>query len=90
MRITATSTNMEVNTMKYPKEIMRKSELAEMGFPEEFLDRAYRFKGQDFAQKIDPSKRNSPLIFDTEGLEEWRKRQIKMEQMAMSMREGVM
>ena len=79
----------EAMTMKYPKEIMRKSELVEMGFPEEFLDRAYRCRGQTFAQKIDPTKKNSPLIFDTGGFEQWRLDQIKMEQHAMIIMEGV-
>ena len=76
-------------TMKYPKEIMRKSELMNMGFPEEFLDRAYRCRGQTFAQKIDPSKKNSPMIFDTCGFEQWRLDQIMVEQHAMIMMEGV-
>ncbi|MCB6414522.1 hypothetical protein LI221_05485 [Faecalimonas umbilicata] len=75
--------------MKYPKEIMRKSDLIKMGFPEELLDRAYRCRGQAFAQKIDPSKKNSPLIFDTAGFERWRLDQIKAEQQSMRMREGV-
>lgn len=75
--------------MKYPKEIMRKSDLVEMGFPEEFLDRAYRCRGQTFAQKIDPSKKNSPMIFDTGGFEKWRLDQIKVEQQAMITMEGV-
>ena len=43
--------------MKYPKQIMRKSELCEMGFPEEFLDSAYRESNQSFAQKIIHIKR---------------------------------
>ena len=43
--------------MKYAKKVMRKSELCEMGFPEEFLDSAYRESNQSFAQKINPYKR---------------------------------
>lgn len=58
--------------MKYPKQIMRKTELMEMGFPEEYLMRIYRTKGQDVACKVNPSCANSPIIFDTEGLEKWR------------------
>ena len=38
--------------MKYPKPIMRKSELMKMGFPEECLMTAYRSPGQDFAHKF--------------------------------------
>ncbi len=58
--------------MKYPKPIMRKSELMEMGFPEECLMTAYRSLGQNFAHKINPTKVNSAIIFDTEGFEKWR------------------
>lgn len=66
--------------MEYPKKIMRKTELmAIFGFPEEFLDRAYRQRGQTFAQKLNPTKRNSPIIFDTVGFEKWRMKQLKME-----------
>lgn len=66
--------------MEYPKPIMRKTELmAIFGFPEELLDRAYRQKGQDFAQKINPTKRGSPIIFDTAKFEKWRMEQLRME-----------
>lgn len=66
--------------MKYPKPIMRKTELMkQLGFPEELLDRAYRQKGQDFAQKINPAKRGSPIIFDTAKFEKWRMEQLIME-----------
>ena len=58
--------------MKYAKKVMRKSELCEMGFPEEFLDSAYRESNQSFAQKINPYKKNSPIIFDTEEFDKWR------------------
>ena len=65
--------------MTYEKSIMRLSELSKLGFPKEFLLRAYRVRGQTFAQKIDPSKGNSPIIFDTEGFEKWRQKEIKLQ-----------
>lgn len=58
--------------MEYPKQVMKQSELLKMGFPEAFLQMAYLTKGQTFAQKIDPTVRNSPIIFDTSGFEKWR------------------
>lgn len=60
--------------MKYPKPVMRKSELIKMGFTEAYLMRIFRTKGQDIACKQNPASRNSPIIFDTEGLEKWRKK----------------
>lgn len=72
--------------MEYPKIIMKKTELEKMGFPEEFLDRAYRQRGQTFAQKLNPAKRNSPIIFDTVGFEKWRMSQLQMENKAICSR----
>lgn len=66
--------------MEYPKKYMRKSELLRMGLPESMLERAYRSKGQKFAQKLNPSKLNSPIMYDTEGLERWRMKQMNIEQ----------
>ena len=58
--------------MEYPKAIMRKQELIdELNYSETFLDRAFRSKGQTFAWKIS-NKRNSPIEFDTAGLEKYR------------------
>ncbi len=65
--------------MKYPKPIMRKSELMKMGFPEECLMTAYRSPGQDFAHKINPARSNSAIIFETEGFEKWRKKLMRRE-----------
>lgn len=72
--------------MEFPKPIMRMSELMEMGFPEECLLRAYRDKNQTFASKINPAKSNSPIIFDTAGLEKWWIRQISTQVKAMMRR----
>lgn len=68
---------------KYPKPIMKMSELQQMGFPQEFLMYAYRCKGQRFAGKMNPTKVNSAIIFDTEGFEAWRLKQIEMEVKSM-------
>ena len=64
--------------MNYPKQIMKKGELVKMGFPEEFLLRASKEKGQTFAFKMNPLASNSPLLFDTAGFEKWRIGQAKL------------
>ena len=53
--------------------------MAENNFSRVDLERAYRTKGQNFAWKIDPLKRNSPIKFDTEKFEEWRQKEISKE-----------
>ncbi len=58
---------------------MRFSELKAMGFPEGFLMTAYLYPGQQFAQKIEPRKKNSPIIFETEKFEEWRVARLQQE-----------
>ena len=68
---------------QYPKQIMRMSELMDLGFPEEYLLYAYRHPSQRFAGKMNPTKRNSPIIFDTEAFEAWRIKQIEMESKSM-------
>lgn len=65
--------------LEYPKPIMKTSELVEMGFPEKMLLNAYRVKGQTFAQKSDPTKKNSPIIFFTKQFEKWREEQQRIE-----------
>ena len=62
--------------MKYPKKIMKLSELTELGYKKEYLMNCYRTKGQRFAQKQNPLKGNSPIIFDTEQFEKWRLKQL--------------
>lgn len=66
--------------MNYPKKVMRISELRAMGFPEELLLRAFRSKGQTFANKVNPFKSNSPIVFDVEGFEKWRLSQVRASQ----------
>lgn len=58
--------------MQYPKPVMKSTELEEMGFPREFLLYAFRRKGQTFAWKMNPTKSNSTIVFDTEEFEKWR------------------
>ena len=72
--------------MKFPKPIMRTSELVKMGFPEEFLRRAYGDKNQRFATKLDPMKSNSPITYDTEGLWIWWQKQVELQTKTMQRR----
>ncbi len=72
--------------MKFPKPIMRTSELIKMGFPGELLRRAYGDKNQKFATKLDPMKPNSPIIYDTEGLWIWWQKQIELQTKTMQRR----
>ena len=68
--------------MKYPRQIMKIFDLEQMGFPKEYLLRAYRSRGQTFATKMNPSKTNSPIIFNTEGFDQWMQQEIKAQQVA--------
>lgn len=52
----------------FAKQRMRLSELVAAGFSKTELKVAYRSRGQRFAYKMNPTKRNSPIIFDTAGL----------------------
>lgn len=63
--------------MEYPKKIMRKKELIALGFPREWLQAVYETKGQSAAWKNDPTKPNSPMLFDTDELEKVRAREAK-------------
>lgn len=58
--------------MDYPKQIMKKKELMDMGFPEEYLLRIFRMKNQTIAWQMNPMKRNSAILFDTVALEKQR------------------
>ena len=60
--------------MKYPKEVMRLSELKKIGFPEEWLLEIYRSRHQKIAWKAGTAI-NSPILFDTEELEKYRRAQ---------------
>ena len=63
--------------MNYPKQVMTITELKKMGYPDEWLRNIYRSRAinRDYsiAWKMDESKNNSPILFDTEQLEKYRK-----------------
>ncbi len=65
--------------MEYPKPFMKITELKKLGLPEQMLLDAYREKGQRFAQKINPTKKTSPILFDTAGFEKWRMEKLILE-----------
>lgn len=65
--------------MEYPKQIMKLSELKNMGFPVPLLMEAYRDPKQTFATKIDPARANSTIIFDTAGFDRWIAKRIKIQ-----------
>ena len=63
--------------VEYPARYMRKAELLRMENPligREVLNRAIMYAPEGVARKVDPRKKNSPVIFDTEKFEEWRQR----------------
>lgn len=63
--------------MKYPKQVMKKSELVAMGFTDEYLMYVYRNNRNAIAWKMNPTKINSAILFDTEEFEKFRQRQAK-------------
>ena len=65
--------------MDYPKPFMKIAELKKLGLPEQMLLDAYREKGQRFAQKVNPAKKTSSILFDTAGFEKWRMEKLIME-----------
>lgn len=75
--------------MEYAKQVMRLSELKEMGFPEEYLLAAYRNPKQTFAWRINPSRKNSPIVFDTEEFEKYRQAGVSQERLINRRREAV-
>lgn len=64
--------------MTYPKPVMKMSELIRMGFPREYLLRVFRTNNRAIAWKMNPAKRNSPIMFNTEELEKFRKQESKI------------
>ena len=65
----------EESRISYPARYMRKSELLKMQNPllgETVLERAEKYAPAGVVRKINPMKRNSPLVFDTVELEKWR------------------
>lgn len=72
--------------MEYPKHFMKKKELMDMGLTLQYLNRAIAVPGQTYAFKLDPSKKTSPYIFDTQGFEKWRIRDATMQNKALQRR----
>lgn len=70
----------------FPKQRMRLPELVAAGFSRRELKAAYRSRGQTFAFKMSPNKRNSPIIFDTDGLARYFDNLAKSEEKARRMR----
>ena len=64
--------------MTYPKQVMRQAELEAMGFSKTYLMRVFRLNNRAIAWKMNPAKRNSPIIFDTEEFEKFRKNESRI------------
>ena len=76
--------------MDYPKTVMsRKALIAQMGFSEAYLMRAYSTPGQTFAWRENPLNKHSPIMFDTAGLEKWRIEDCQMQERARKPRTTV-
>ena len=65
--------------MEYPKQIMKISELCDMGFPREMLMEIFRNPRQNFARMMNTLRRNSHIIFETDGLNKWLNEDIKLQ-----------
>lgn len=75
--------------MNYPKQMMRIDEMVEhTGLSKEYFKQLYRNPGVTFVAKLDPLKRNSPIMVETEAFEKWRIKQIQMEKKELRERIG--
>lgn len=63
-----------VSGTRYPKQVMKTSELIKLGFTKEYLMKVYRMHNQKVAWKLSGSK-NSVILYDTVELEKLRKSQ---------------
>lgn len=75
--ISSVSAKKEPMRVEYPARYMRKSEILEMKNPllgENVLERAVMYAPENVVRKIDPRKKNSPFVFDTEEFEKWRQK----------------
>lgn len=78
-----------MNSVEYPKPIMRINELQELGFTKEYLKNVFADPNQDFAWKMDMTKKNSTILFDTVGFEKYRQNQVAMQQKARKHRVAI-
>ena len=65
----------------YPSRQMRKSELLRIGVPKSLLEEAQgdlAFVKNGYVQKLNPMKKNSPLVFDTAAFDSWYRERVKM------------
>lgn len=76
--------------MKYPKPVMKKRELMDMGISRRFLERVSTEKGQTLAWHTNPLCEHSPLMFDTAELEKKRLSEIRLVEQSRQRRVGVM
>lgn len=63
--------------MQYAAQVMRLTELQKMGYSREYLLNVFRTT-QGIAWKMNPTKPNSPICFDTERLEKYRESQTRI------------
>lgn len=80
----------EISRLEYPKPVMKVYELMELGLAREFLIQAFHSPKQNFAWKMNPMAKNSPILFETNGLEEYRINCIKNQRMINQHSVGVM
>jgi hypothetical protein len=64
--------------MKYPKEIMRATELVKMGFSRRMLMRAFNVPKQTFAWRNNPLSKSSTIMFSTTEFEKYRLELVKI------------
>jgi len=65
--------------MTYPKPTMRLRELVKGGYhSEKELEEIFFTPGQTMARKLSPSKKNSPIVYDTEKLAKHMEKQCRL------------
>ena len=72
---------MSTSFFDYTSRQMRKKEMEKIGVPKSLLeealgDRAFVKKG--YVHKLNPLKRNSPLVFDTAAFDSWYRQRVEI------------